>query len=216
VSVARSAPSQSGRAPSVHLPMARACGRLRKSSVLAITRSGGIGGTSPRSSARRTSLAPARPIGKLEKLVADESLSIIDHLRIVRGALYSAFDTAISVGDRLLLDRLAGRLHENLRDCARLTDELQRGPLFVQNNVSITQTHDFSLAVAAIVKAVSPYSEARAAVVAALRELDARVGVAPQIEHAKSPETIDREKAKGGLIQPYAAPADQRTERVNA
>jgi hypothetical protein len=33
---------------------------------------------------------------------------------------------------------LAGRLHENFRDCGRLTGELQRGPLRnIQNNVLI-------------------------------------------------------------------------------
>jgi hypothetical protein len=39
------------------------------------------------------------------------------------------------IGDCNVLALLAGQLHENLRDCGRLTGELQQGPLLnVQNN----------------------------------------------------------------------------------
>ena len=109
---------------------------------------------------------------QLEELIADESLSIMDHLRIIRGRLYLGFDAASETGDRVNLDRLAGRLHENLRDSARLTGELQRGPLFnIQNNLMIHP--DYSRVIARIVAAVAPFAEARVAVIAALRELDA-------------------------------------------
>ena len=67
---------------------------------------------------------------------------------------------------------LAGRLHENFRDCGRLTGELQRGPLLnIQNNVLVNP--DYSKAIARIVSAVAPYPEARTAVIAALHDLDA-------------------------------------------
>src|SRR5215813_13729229 len=66
---------------------------------------------------------------KLEEIVADESLGLIDHYRIVRGALYKGFSTASELADGNSMALLAGRLHENFRDCGRLTGELQRGPL---------------------------------------------------------------------------------------
>jgi hypothetical protein len=74
----------------------------------------------------------------LEAMVADESLALIDHYRIVRGALYKGLGTASEIGDNNALALLAARLHENFRDCGRLTGELQRGPLLsVQNNVLV-------------------------------------------------------------------------------
>jgi hypothetical protein len=80
---------------------------------------------------------------RLEEIVADESLALIDHYRIVRGALYRVFGAAAEVGDANSLALLAGRLHENFRDCGRLTGELQRGPwLNIQNNVEVSTKVD--------------------------------------------------------------------------
>src|SRR5215468_5459395 len=62
---------------------------------------------------------------QLEAIVADESLALVDHYRIVRGGLYRGFGAASEIGDRSSLAILAGRLHENLRDCGRLTGELR-------------------------------------------------------------------------------------------
>src|SRR5205085_2513560 len=112
---------------------------------------------------------------QLEEIVADETLALIDHYRIVRGALYKGFGAAAELRDGNSLALLAGRLHENFRDCGRLTGELQRGPLLsVQNNVLINP--DYTRAIARIVSAVGRYPEAREAVVAALRDLDAASG----------------------------------------
>ena len=73
---------------------------------------------------------------------------------------------------------LAGRLHENFRDCGRLTGELQRGPLLnIQNNVLVNP--DYTRAIARLVSAVAPYPEAREAVIAALRDLDAENSLPP-------------------------------------
>jgi hypothetical protein len=63
---------------------------------------------------------------QLEEFVADESLALIDHYRIVRSGLYKGFGAASELGDGNALALLAGRLHENLRDSGRLTGELQR------------------------------------------------------------------------------------------
>src|SRR5215469_551337 len=108
---------------------------------------------------------------QLEEFVADESLGLIDHYRIVRGALYKGFSAAAEVGDGNALSLLEGRLHENFRDCGRLTGELQRGPLLnIQNNVLVNP--DYTRTIARIVSAVAPYPEARDGVIAALRDLD--------------------------------------------
>jgi len=127
---------------------------------------------------------------QLEEIVADESLALIDHYRIVRGSLYKGFGVASEVGDSNSLALLAGRLHENLRDCARLTGELQQGPLLnVQNNVLVSP--DYARAIAVIVSAVAPYPEAREAVIAALRDLDAASTSAPALADQSRGEAID-------------------------
>jgi hypothetical protein len=118
---------------------------------------------------------------QLEEIVADESLALIDHYRIVRGALYKGFGAALELGDGNALALLAGRLHENLRNSGRLTGELQRGPLFnIQNSLLVNP--DYMKAIARIVSAVAPYPEAREAVIAALRDLDATSAEAPVLE----------------------------------
>src|SRR5215510_11548706 len=133
------------------------------------------------SEARATYIAGAGATrDQLEAIVADESLALIDHYRVVRGALYKGFGVASEIGDSNSLALLAGRLHENFRDCGRLTGELQHGPLLnVQNNVLVSP--DYSKAIARIVGAVAPYPEARQAVIAALRDLDAASASAPAI-----------------------------------
>ena len=122
---------------------------------------------------------------QLEEIVADETLALIDHYRIVRGALYKGFGAAAEVGDGNSLALLAGRLHENFRDCGRLTGELQRGPLLnVQNNILVNP--DYTRVIARIVSAVAPYPEAREAVIAALRDLDAASDSTPVLMDRRS------------------------------
>src|SRR6266850_1965650 len=58
---------------------------------------------------------------QLAEIVTDESLALIDHYRVVRAALYKGFGAASEIGDSNALALLAGRLHENFRDCSRLT-----------------------------------------------------------------------------------------------
>ena len=125
---------------------------------------------------------------QLAEMVADESLALIDHYRIVRGALYKGMSAASEVGDNNALAVLSGRLHENFRDCGRLTGELQRGPLLnVQNNVLINP--DYTRAIARIVSAVAPFPEARDAVIGALRDLDAASTTVPVLEDRRPEET---------------------------
>src|SRR5690242_9989844 len=121
-----------------------------------------------------------RSFFKHRQIAADETLALTDHYRIVRGALYKGFGAASEVGDGNSLAFLAGRLHENFRDCGRLTGELQRGPLLnVQNNILVNP--DYTRVIARIVSAVAPYPEARAAVIAALRDLDTASASTPAL-----------------------------------
>src|SRR3954447_11396260 len=121
---------------------------------------------------------------KLAVAILDESLSSLDHYRIIRSTLYAAFDNAADVGDRTAIDRLAGRLHENLRDCARLTGELQPMLVNQQNNINITSNHDYTEAIAVVIDALARFPEARQNVIRALRDYETRKApTAPMIEH---------------------------------
>ena len=125
---------------------------------------------------------------QLEEIVADESLGLLDHYRIIRGALYRGLSAAAELGDSNLVAVLAGRLHENFRDCGRLTGELQRGPLLnIQNNVLVNP--DYTRAIARLVSAVAPYPEAREAVIAALRDLDAESSSPPALADRRDERT---------------------------
>ena len=85
----------------------------------------------------------------------------------------------------------AGATNENFRDCSRLTGELQHGPLLnIQNNLLISP--DYTKAIARIVSAVAPYPEAREAVIAALRDLDAASASVPALaDHRSEGAPID-------------------------
>jgi hypothetical protein len=127
---------------------------------------------------------------QLEEIVADESLGLLDHYRIIRGALYRSLSAAAELGDSNSLALLAGRLHENFRDCGRLTGELQRGPLLnIQNNVLVNP--DYTRAIARLVSAVAPYPEARDAVIAALRDLDAESSSPPALADHRDERTAN-------------------------
>ena len=127
---------------------------------------------------------------QLEEIVADEALGLLDHYRIIRGALYKSLSAAAELGDSNSLALLAGRLHENFRDCGRLTGELQRGPLLnIQNNVLVNP--DYMRAIARLVSAVAPYPEAREAVIAALRDLDAQSSSPPALADRRDERTAN-------------------------
>ena len=67
----------------------------------------------------------------------------------------------------------------------QVAGELQRGPLLnVQNNILVNP--DYTRVIARIVSAVAPYPEAREAVIAALRDLDAASDSTPVLMDRRS------------------------------
>jgi len=122
----------------------------------------------------------------LEAMAADESLGLLDHYRIIRGRLYRAFDSASIADDGHGVATLAGRLHENLAGAARLTGELHRGGIIVNNNFTVDP--GYMRAIGAIVAAVAPFPEARREVIAALRRIE---GGEPAMANAALPEAAN-------------------------
>jgi hypothetical protein len=128
----------------------------------------------------KAELRGGEDIERMGELVATENESGLHHFRRVRNKLYAHFDAAGEAKDRLNIDRLAGRLHGNFRDTARITGELERSPLLLQQNNFLSNAGNARV-IAAIVTAVSPFPEAARAVTAALRRLEE--SEVKQIEH---------------------------------
>jgi hypothetical protein len=122
----------------------------------------------------------AGPEIKIEEFLAtaaDENTSLLDHYRTIRLFLYDSFIKASDLGDRQSVSFLAGRLHENLAAMGKLTGDLASyGSLNVTNIFLSPQFSELQLA---LIEALRPYPDARAAVVAAFRDIEARAAAAP-------------------------------------
>ena len=110
-------------------------------------------------------------VEKLGELVVHENTSVLDHFATVRAKLYARLEAACTADDRVNTCRLATVLHDNFNAVARITGELQRSPLLVQQNNFLSHP-DTARTIAAIVSAVAPYEQARIAVAQALRRLE--------------------------------------------
>ncbi len=134
------------------------------------------------SEAVKAELRAGENIENLADKVAEESTSVLSHFARVRNSLYRHFEAAGEASDRINIDRLAGRLHQNFEHVARITGELSRSPL-LQINQNIINSPEVARIIAAVVSAVSPYADARIAVAQALRRLESVETALPALEH---------------------------------
>jgi hypothetical protein len=113
----------------------------------------------------------------LAERAAEEGLSLLDYLSLVRSTLLSQFTSSAEAGDRHGTASIAGRLLECLREIGRLTGELRSvAGVNVVNNVMILNSPAFAELQRMLLERLAPYADARASVLAGLRELDARLG----------------------------------------
>lgn len=109
---------------------------------------------------------------------ADTGSSVLDHLHAVRTVLMGHLAAATEAGDGRGAAYIAGRLVATLETIARISGELgdlARSTTFnITNNVAVLTEHPAFMKVqASILRALGPHPDARDAVVAALRDLDA-------------------------------------------
>jgi hypothetical protein len=120
-------------------------------------------------------------IAKLAERAAEEDRSLLDYLSILRSELLHLFLAAkdrgltfdaASIAQRLLnVLEAIGRLNGQLRQAGitvNVANSVNSWPTVVLNDPQIIKMQS------AIIRALSPFPEARAAVVAALRDLDAQ------------------------------------------
>jgi hypothetical protein len=122
-------------------------------------------------------LAGPLQLEELAQKAAAEGLSVLDHLHAIRVVLFSHLTTATEAGDGNLAANVAGRLTHTLETIARISGEL--GALatnttfnITNNQTILTQHPAFMRMQASLLNALAPFPEARAAVVAALRDID--------------------------------------------
>jgi hypothetical protein len=117
--------------------------------------------------------------------IAEESTSVIDHLRAVRAALYQLFDLAVTAGDTTGGAQLAGKLLQCLDSMGRITGQLASSPLVQINQTNIFM-HDpaFARFQADLIRVLGPFADARKAVIAEFSRLEAEpVTAIPALEH---------------------------------
>jgi hypothetical protein len=120
-------------------------------------------------------------IAKLAERAAEEDSSLLDYLGILRSELFHLFlqakehgltFDAASIAQRLLnVLEAIGRLNGQLRQAGitvNVTNSVNSGPTLVLNDPQIIKMQ------ATIIRALGPFPEARAPVVAAFRDLDAQ------------------------------------------
>ena len=116
------------------------------------------------------------PLAELAQRAAEEGLSLLDYLALIRATLMQQFRTAASVGDRNGTSLIAGRLLQTLAQIGNLTGEMARlgGSTTINNTAVFMNSPVFSDLHAMLIRQWQDYPDALAAVLSGLRELEAR------------------------------------------
>ena len=137
-------------------------------------------------------LAGPTQLQELAAKAAEQGGSVLDHLHAIRVVLMGQMAAMVESGDGRGVAYVSGRLTTVLETIAKISGEL--GDLarsvtinHTTNNVAVLHEHPaFARLQAAMLRALGPFPDARAAVVGALRDLDA--GNAPM---STAPRVID-------------------------
>lgn len=133
---------------------------------------------------------PLKP-AELAERAADEGMTLLEYLAMVRNALMARFLAASEADDRQGTALIAGRLLECLRTIARLTGELQSASSNITNNTLVLGSPLMADLQRMLVMRLRPYPEAARAVMAGLEELSSRaLGAVPS--QVAMPITADR------------------------
>jgi hypothetical protein len=113
-------------------------------------------------------------LADLATKAAEEGLSLLEYLALVRSTLLAQFLAASEAADRNGVAAVAGRLLECLRIIAQLTGELQKTSATITNNTLVLSSPLMADLQAMLIRTLQPYPEARLAVLGGLEELSAR------------------------------------------
>ena len=124
---------------------------------------------------RRSELVagPLKP-AELAQRAADEGMTLLEYVAMVRNSLMARFLAASEADDRNGTALIAGRLLDCLRLTAQLSGELSKAGATVTTNIAILKSPLMADLQSMLIRTLSPYPEARAAVLRGLEELSAR------------------------------------------
>jgi hypothetical protein len=125
--------------------------------------------------AKATYLCGPADMAMLAQKAAQEGDSVLDYLRMVRSSLVAQLAVMNEAGDARGAGYIAGQLTKTLETMARVTGEigdLARSVTINNTNVAVLDHPQFASVQACMLRALAPFADARAAVVAALRGLD--------------------------------------------
>jgi len=123
--------------------------------------------------ARASYLAGPGQLAALHERAAKEGESVLDYMRIVRTSLMASLAACSEAGDARGVAIVSSQLISVLEKLGKITGEIaQIAGANVNINVAILNSPEFARVQAAILRALAPHADARAAVVAALRKLD--------------------------------------------
>jgi hypothetical protein len=120
---------------------------------------------------------------ELAERAADESMSILDYLSMLRSTLLHQFLACSEAGDSQSMSTLSGRLLECLRLLAQLSGDLTQATSTITNNTLILGSPIMNDLQAMLIRVLRPYPEAARAVMEGLEQLSERAlnGVAPHV-----------------------------------
>lgn len=143
----------------------------------------------------------------LDELRAQESQNLLAHLIAYRAELDSDIGAARGNGDLRTVASLVGRRNHLLEVLARLLGEL--GITTVTNNVALVASPDYLAMRSALMRALSPFPQARAAVAAAMLELEAAPKAPALLEAPRQIEEVIDTIADDVTAEASLAPAGE-------
>jgi transposase-like protein len=126
---------------------------------------------------------------ELAERATEAELTLQQYLGMLRSSLFEQYLQAVEVGDRPGFSLIAGRLAEVLRLEGQVNGEISKATSIITNNVAILSSPLLADLRSMLLERLASFPEARAAVVAGLRELAARAApgtaepVRPALEH---------------------------------
>jgi hypothetical protein len=142
--------------------------------------------------AKGSYLAGPSQMADLHAKAAAEGESVVDYFRIIRTALMASLTACSEAGDARGVAIVAAQLIATLEKLGKITGEIATIAGTLNVNVAVLQHPEFARAQAMLLKALAPYHDARMAVVAALRELDADapLGVPQRTQGPRQPAPL--------------------------
>lgn len=131
-------------------------------------------------------------LAQLAERAAEEGMSLLDYLGLVRSSLMHQFLACAEAGDRQGAALLSGRLLECLRMVAQISGELTTATATVTNNTVnvFASDPDFRRFQDSLIRALSRFPEAYAAVLAEFERLEAVPAELPALEHKPDVEHV--------------------------